>query len=493
MMIRTSGTLSAGALLLLAACAPHAPVPAPGPAAGVGIPATMPEPLPERPIAFPPFQEFRLANGLEVIHVRHEVQPIANVSLYLRVGGADDPAERAGRAGMAADLLTQGTTTRTAEQISEAIEGVGGSLRAFSDADFITITSTVLADDLPLAFDLVADVARRPTFPQDEVELVRQRTLSGLRAALGQPGEIARRRFVREVYGEGHPYGVSPTPGTVQAVTRDELEALHRQGFRPDNAVLVVAGAVDPARARALAEQHFGDWTPGAPTRAALPAAQPPAETRIALVHRPGSVQATIRVGHLGIRPDEPDFFPLEVMNRVLGGGFTSRLMQRLRDEKGWTYGAGSGFTLPREVGVFSASTDVRTEVADSAVAEILAQLRALRDEPVSREEMQSSVRYLVGNFPLTIETAGQISGRIARARLIGRPLEHLTEYRERVLEVTPADLTRAAQRHVRPDRSVIVVVGDAAQLLPRLSAIAAVRLYDVEGEPLDPAGLGGG
>jgi zinc protease len=215
----------------------------------------------------------------------------------------------------------------------------------------------------------------------------------------------------------------------------------------------VVAGAVDAAQARQLAERHFGDWAPGAAGRAAFPAPAPPQGPRIALVHRPGSVQATIRIGHLGIRPDEPDFFALEVMNRVLGGGFTSRLMQRLRDQLGWTYGAGSGFTLPREVGVFSASTDVRNEVADSAVAEILAQLRALREAPIPAEEMQSSVRYLVGNFPLSIETAGQIAGRIARARLIGTA----AGARDRVPRARYSKSPRTTSpglrgNHVRPD-----------------------------------------
>jgi zinc protease len=486
MTIRTRiFAISAAALASLAACAPRAAAPP------VGIPDRMPGLLPEEPIAFPSFEEFRLPNGLQVIHVPHEVQPIANLTLYFHVGGTDDPVERAGRTALAADLLDKGTTTRSAEQISEAIEGVGGSLGAAADADFVTVFSTVLADDLPLAFDLVADVVRRPTFPQDEFALVLQRTLSGLRAQLGNPGEIARRRFVQEVYGAGHPYGRSPTPASVQAVTRQELVELHARHFRPDAAVLVVAGAVDAARARSLAERHFGDWQPGAPQRVALPAAADPGPTRIALVHRPGSVQATIRVGHLGIRAGEPDFFPLEVMNRVLGGGFTSRLMQRLRDERGWAYGAGSAFSLPREVGVFSATTEVRTAVADSAVAEILSQLRDLRDQPMDAAEMNSAVSYLVGRFPLTVETAGQIAGQIARARLIGRPLEHITEYGERVQRVTPADVTRAARRHVDPDRAVVVVVGDAAALLPRLQALAPVHLYDVEGARLEPATLG--
>jgi zinc protease len=491
MIARQRGRLLlTGAVALAAGCGPAVPV---GGLAPVGIPDEMPGLLPEEPLAFPAFEEFRLANGLEVIHVPHAVQPITNLTLYLRVGGADDPVERAGRTAMAADLLDKGTTTRTAEQISEAIEGVGGSLRAGADADFLTVSATVLADDLPLAFDLVADVARRPSFPATELELVRQRTLSGLRAQLGQPGEIARRRFVEAVYGMGHPYGTSPTPASVEAVTRQELVELHARAFRPDAAVLVVAGAVDAAQARALAERHFGDWQPGAAPRAALPAPADRGPTRIALVHRPGSVQATLRIGHIGIRPEEPDFFPLQVMNRVLGGGFTSRLMQTLRDERGWTYGAGSAFTLPREVGVFSATTEVRTAVADSAVAEILAQLRVLRDEPMDPAEMQSAVSFLVGSFPLTVETAGQIAGQIARARLVGRPLEHITEYRERIQTVTPEEVTRAARRHVDPDRTVVVVVGDAVELLPRLRAIAPVQLYDVEGAPLEPAALGAG
>jgi zinc protease len=209
-------------------------------------------------------------------------------------------------------------------------------------------------------------------------------------------------------------------------------------------------------------------------------------------VHRPGSVQATLRIGHLGIRPDEPDFFPLQVMNRVLGGGFTSRLMQRSATS-GVDLRRRLGLHAAREVGVFSATTEVRTAVADSAVAEILAQLRVLRDEPMDPAEMQSAVSYLVGSFPLTVETAGQIAGQIARARLVGRPLEHITEYRERIQTVTPEEVTRAARRHVDPDRTVVVVVGDAAQLLPRLRAIAPVQLYDVEGAPLEPAALGAG
>jgi zinc protease len=480
---------AAGALSLASACAPRAAVAPP-----IGIPDEMPGLLPEAPLAFPPFEEFRLANGLQVIHVRHAVQPIANLTLYLHAGGADDPVEHAGRTAMAADLLDKGTTTRTAEQISELIEGVGGSLWTSADADFLTVSATVLADELPLAFDLVADVTRRPTFPEDEFQLVLQRTLSGLRAQLGNPGEIARRRFVQAVYGEGHPYGTSPTPASVQGVTRQQLVELHARRFRPDAAVLVVAGDVDAAQARTLAERHFGDWHAASDlaARAPLPAPAQPAATRIALVHRPGSVQATIRVGHLGMRPDEPDFFALEVLNRVLGGGFTSRLMQRLRDEKGWAYGAGSAFTQPREVGVFSAQTEVRTAVADSAVAEILAQLRDLRDRPMGAAEMDPAVNYLVGRFPLTIETAGQIAGQIARARLIGRPLEHITEYRDRVQAVTPQAVTRAARRHLDPDRTVIVVVGDAPALLPRLQAIAPVELYDVEGARLDPARLAG-
>jgi zinc protease len=363
---------------------------------------------------------------------------------------------------------------------------VGGQLNSSAGNDWLTVTASVLSDHLPLAFDLVSDVALRPTFPDEEVTVTRRRTLSGLQAQLGQPGAIAQRQFVRELYGPEHPYGVSPIPGTVQAITRDELVAYHRDHFAADNALLVVSGVVDPTEVEALVRQHFGDWQRGASPRVALP--QPPTvdRTRISLVHRPGSVQSNIRIGHLAIRPDNPDYFPLNLLNTIIGGGTDARLFQILREEKGWTYGAYSQLTRPVDIGYFMANAEVRTEVTDSALAEMLTQLHRIRDERVPADEFEGSRSFLAGSFPLRLETAGQIANQIAQAALLGIPFEYVTEFRDRVLAITPEDVQRVAREYVRPDRAAVVVVGDAREVLPMIEPIAPVTLYDVEGARLE-------
>jgi zinc protease len=471
--------LSAAAVL--SACAPTAPPPDPAPARVQGPPP----PLPERPLEFPPFRELQLENGLRVIVLEHPGQPVANVNLYVRSGPAAEPAERAGLAGMTAELLTKGTPTRSATAISETIEGVGGSLNTSAGNDWLTINASVLSEHLPLAFELLSDVALRPTFPDAEVTVTRRRMLSGLQAQLGQPGVIAERQFLRDVYGDAHPYGVAPVPGTVQAITRDEMVAFHRDHFTAGNALLVVSGVVDAGQVEALAREHFGELRPGAPAPMAFPAARALPQTRIALVHRPGSVQSNIRLGHLAIRPDNPDYFALTVLNNIVGGGADARLFQILREERGWTYGAYSQLTRPVDIGYFGATAEVRNEVTDSALVEMLNQLRRIRDETVPRDEFEGAQSFLAGSFPLRLETAGQIASQIAQARLLGLPIEYISGFPRRIMAVTPADVQRVAREYVRPDRAAIVVVGDARQILPLLEPIAPIDLYDVEGAPL--------
>jgi zinc protease len=470
-----TGAALAG-LLLAAACAP---------AMAPQTARTVPAPLAPRPLAFPSFHETQLPNGMNLVVLPYGTQPVASVNLYIRSGAAVDPAAQAGLAGMTAELMTKGTATRTATEISAAIEGVGGNLSASAGDDWLTVSGSALADDLPLVFDLLSDVTLRPTFPQDEVELARQRTLSGLQVQLGQPEEVARRRFVRAVYGEVHPYGTSPIPGTIEGLQRPDLERFHAAHVIPQNALLVVSGAVDPATVEAMARRHFGAWESDAPAGFVFPRVPTRDQTTLYLVHRPGSVQSTIWIGHAATRPDHRDYFPLQVMNRVLGGGADSRLFQILREEKGWTYGANSRLTRPVDVGHFAAVAEVRTEVTDSAVVEMMSQLRRLRDEQVSAEEFEASKNYLAGSFPLRLETPGQVAAQVAQARLLGVPLEWVTEYPQRIRAVTPQDVQRVAREHVWADRAAIVVVGDANRVLPTLEGIAPIVLYDVEGRPL--------
>ncbi|HEX5871920.1 MAG TPA: pitrilysin family protein, partial [Longimicrobium sp.] len=249
--------------------------------------ATPPAPLEQRPIRFPQFTETQLPNGLRILVVENHALPIANVSLYVRSGSASDPEDRLGLAQMTAAVLDKGTATRTAVQIAETVEGVGGSMNAGADADNITVTAGVLSDQLALAFELLSDVAIRPAFPQQELETSRGQQLAALRAALGNPGALALRMFDRQVFGTAHPYGRRSTPQTVAAITRDDLVAFHRTHFVPANALLVISGDVTPAQAQEMARRWFGEWSGGAAPRDAFPT--PPARERaeIYFVHRP--------------------------------------------------------------------------------------------------------------------------------------------------------------------------------------------------------------
>ena len=444
-----------------------------------------PPPLPERDVAIPDFEEFTLDNGLEVIFLEHRSQPVTSVALYSRAGSSADPEDRLGLASLTAAVLTQGTESRSADEISETIEGVGASLSASASRDWTTVSTTTLAEHLPLALELVSDVALEPTFPDDEVDLARTRALSSLRETLSQGPALANRRFQREVYGGEHPYGLSRTEETVGAMERDDLVAFHEGAFRPGNALLVVAGDADLAQVREQVEAQFGGWAPGEPVAVEHPSLPEPGERDIALVHRPGSSQSSIVVGHAGVRPDEPDYFALQVLSGILGGGADSRFFRILREEKGWTYGASSSFSRPLDVGTFEVRAEVRPEVTDSTVAEVFDQLERIREEEVPSDEFEGAVNYLAGSFPLQIQTASHIASRIARDQILGLPREEFREYPSRIRSVTPEDVQSAARTHVRPEDASVVVVADAPAVIDELEALGPVRLYDAEGRTM--------
>lgn len=448
-----------------------------------------PPPAPARPLAFPAFRETRLPNGMGLVVVENHRSPLVSLFLLVRSGDATLPAAKAGAASLLADVLTKGTATRSASQVAQQIEGSGGSLNAFSGDDFTGVSATVLSDRLPLGFELLADVALHPTFPDSEVETARGRMLSSLQAQLGQPAALARRRFSRELYG-AHPYGTQTTPETVRGVTAQDLRDWHAAHFKAGNALLVVAGDVSQARAEALARERFGGWERGnvaAPTFTPVAAR---ARTGIVLVHRPGSVQSTLLVGNPGLKAGNPDYYAVEVMTRLLGGGTDSRLFQVLREQHGWTYGASASADRPIDTGVFTASADVRTEVTDSALAELVSQLRRLRDQPVPAAELEAAKSYLVGSFPVGIQTPSQVASQVAITRVLGLPIEDLLQYNTRVQAVTAADVQRVARRYLLPDQATIVVVGDATKVLAGLERIAPVTVVDLEGKPLERSAL---
>ena len=446
-------------------------------------PTTPPAAAPLRPARFPKFITGKLPDGLDMIIVEHHKQPVVTVTLALPAGAAYVPADKTGLDGIVAELLTKGTESRTADQIAAQIEGAGGSIGAYSDNDFLRITVSALAENLPLAMDMLADVVSHSTFPASEVELARTRALSALQVELSEPGAIAQRIFSHEVYGD-HPYGRNYTAATLRAITRDDAVGFFDAHVKPQGALLVVAGDVQAAAVRTLADRAFAAWT-GTP--APVPAFPPiPARTatEIVLVHKAGAVQSNILAGFTLITPRDPAVYPLTLMSQILGGGSDSRLFLILREQKSWTYGAYSRFTRPLGLGMFLANAEVRTPVTDSALAELLHQLDRMRNEVPADSEIASAKSYLVGNFPLTIETPEQIANAVAAARLRGLPDDYVPRFRDRLAAVTPAQLGAADKRYLTTDKMVVVVVGDGTKILDGLKKLGTVRIVDVEGKP---------
>jgi hypothetical protein len=276
----------------------------------------------------------------------------------------------------------------------------------------------------------------------------------------------------------------------VQGLTRADLLSFQKSRLRPSGALLVVAGDITMGDVKRLAARAFAGWTGAAPTTVASVAPPARAKREIVLVHRPGSVQSNIVVGNTTFGPADPRFYATTVANKVLGGGADSRLFLILREQKSWTYGAYSNLDRPRGVGAFQATAEVRTEVTDSALTEMLSQLRRLGREPVPAAELEAAKGALVGSFPLTIETADQVAGAVSRAKLLGLPADYLQTYRPRLAAITPAQLQQAARATIRPDAALIVVVGDGSKIYDGLAKIAPVRVVSVDGTPIAPSEL---
>lgn len=452
--------------------------------AAAQFPTTPPAAGPIKPAQLPPTHETTLPNGVRLLVVESHKLPVLSINMAFRAGDFTDPAGKEGLATLTAVLLTRGAGSRTAEQMSEAIESVGGNLGAGAGPDVLAVTANGMSTDAELIFGLVGDALARPTFDPKELDLARTQTLSALQLQNSNPAAIAARIFNHELYGS-LPYGKSESPASVQAITRDDILGFHRTRIRPQGALLVVAGDIDLATATRLANAAFQGWT-GAP--APLPALGAPrarSRTQIVLVNRPSSVQANILVGYPTFVSSDPRRYALTVANRVLGGGAHARLFTILREQKSWTYGSSSAVADVRGVGDFTASVAARNEVADSALVEILAQLKRIRNEPISAREFEDAKNAITGSYPLGLETARQLANAIATARLLGLPTNYVTTYRNRIASVTPASVQAALRQLVRPDGAVIVVVGDAAVLRDRLAKVAPVRVVDPNGDAI--------
>jgi zinc protease len=445
-----------------------------------------PRPLPSRPISFPPYELKTLPNGMQLIVVMHHEQPEVTMRILVRAGAAYDATGKRGTAALAASLLNQGTTSRTAQEIADAIDSIGGALDTGAGSDVTSASVLVMKDSFDVGMDLLADVVRRPAFAPEEIERQRKQTLNNLTVSLEDPGFIAGAVLNRLIYGF-HPYGFpdSGMPDTIGKITRDDLREFHRRYFAPNNAILAIVGDVTADEALAAATRVFGDWERMAVQPPALP--EPPRPTRrIVVVDKPDSVQTAVRVGQLGVPRKTPDYMDLDQAIRILGGEGSNRLFRVLRSERSLTYSASADMNTLLFAGDIVAETDTRTDATGEAVRVIVDEFIRLQRERIGDGELAGAQAYMTGSFPLSIETPGAIARQVVNAVFYDLSLDELRTYRQRANAVTPDDVLRVARQYIQPDRLSIVLVGNAAAFKDQLAKAGfgtyeLIRLADLD------------
>jgi zinc protease len=407
-------------------------------------------------------------------------RPLVTASLIVRNGAADDPFPVAGASALAARALSEGTQRYDAVALVEATERLGAGLHADAGWDAATVSVEVPVARLEPALALLAELAAHPTFPPREVDRLREERLNDLLQARAEPRRRVDEAFIGTIYASSSPYN-RPSGGlaaTVETLDADRLAAAWARGFDPARLTLIMAGDLDGSGGRGpaeIAEALFGAWTatPGATAEGPVSSESAVDSLRIKLLDRPGSVQTEIRVGHVGVPRRIDNYAGLSVMSAILGGLFNSRLNMKLREEKGYTYGASAGFDPRRGAGPFAARVAVNTEVTVPALVDLLAELNRIREAPVTAAELAAARDFLVGVFPLRFETPGPVVGALGGIVVHDLPDDELTTYRARIEAVSIDDVLAIAQAQIHPDRAAIVMVGDAARIASDLDAAA--------------------
>ena len=454
--------------------------PAPGPAPAVAIGKSVVE---------------KLENGLTVIVVEDHSLPRVSWNLSLDVKPVPE-GPKAGAARFAGDLMRSGSRTRAKADLDEAIDFIGAQLSTSSTGAYVSS----LTKHSETALSLLAEVVLTPVFPEQEIEKLRAQTLSGLKAITTNPGGISSNLRNRLVFGAQHAYGEVETEATIKAITRDDLRMYHTGTFRPSIAYLVVVGDITPKDAVARARAAFGAWESETIMNLPFPLAGLLSGNRVCFADVPGAVQSTLYLTHgIDLTPGHPDAIACSVMNTMLGGGaFGSRLMQNLREDKAFTYGARSSVDPDPIRGTFEAFANVRNEVTDSAVVEFLAEIRRIRDTPPPAEELDAILRYMNGSFARSLEQPETIARFALNIERYGLPADYYTTYLKKLAAITPAEVQRVAQNYLKPDNLFITCVGNreaVAESLTRFDADGVIEFFDAFAAPVRdvqpaPAGI---
>ena len=433
-----------------------------------------PSPGPPAALRLPTIQKQKLSNGLPVWIVElHEV-PVAQINLVVLSGTANDPPGKYGVANLAAAMLEEGAGSRSALEIADAVDYLGADLGAATTSDLSAVRLHVPVARLADALPIMADVALRPTFPKDELDRQRQQRLTSLLQGRDDPPTISSVAFSRILYGKGHRYGTPQmgTAETIKTLTSDDLRGFYTSAFRPENAVLLAVGDITADKAMPLFEKNFGAWkASGAAAAEKLPPTDEPPARQVYLIDKPGAAQSQIRIGRIGVPRSTADYFPLQVLNTILGGSFSSRLNNNLREVHGYTYGAASSFDMRGGAGPFYATAGVQTDKTSEALKEFFIELNAIL-KPVPAEELARARNYVALRFPSAFEATGDISRRLEDALVYKLPDDYFARYVQNIQAATAADVQRVAMKYIKPDHLAVVVVGDLKTIEPGIRAL---------------------
>ncbi len=428
----------------------------------------------------------KLPNGLTLVLLEDHKLPTIAFAMWIRPGQLADPADLPGLASFTADMLKEGTTRRTSEQIANEVDSLGASLSASSrfGASYTSVNASGLINDAPQILDLMSDVVMHPAFPESELAKYKQRQEADLEERLSNPGFLAQQAFRRVLYGEA-PLGVaSATKESIEKATADDLKKFHDEHYRAGNTILGATGDFKPEEMRALIEKYFGAWSGTAEPPVKTPAAPMAAAAKITLVDRPNSVQTYIQGGDRAIRRTDPEYYVLTVMNQVEGGGPQARLFLDLREEHSLTYGAYSRVSVETYPGDWSGSSAVRTPVTGDAMERFTYEFKRINTEPVPADELDDAHRTIVAGFALSLEQPAQLLNDFLTVEHYGLPKDYWDKYPDRIAAVDAAAVQAAAKKYIDLDHMQWVCVGDRKQIQDALAKYGPVSVVDVTGKP---------
>jgi zinc protease len=432
--------------------------------------------------------ETSLPNGLTVLILEDHRLPMINVQFQINgSGGLCEPASTRGLAGFTAQLLREGTATRTSKQIAEDIDRLGASFSA--SATFTASNTGVYASGLSENFDqwmpIVADVLLHPSFPTSELDNLKQRTKASLQAQRANAGFLALERFNKAVYGNFPAATMSTTVETLDALKPEALAQWHHDHYAPQNTILAISGDVQTAALLSKLNEWFGGWQKTDAT-VPVPMSPSPATTkRVYLVDRPNSVQTNLYMGNIAIDRRSPDYYAMNVLNRILGGSAAARLFMNLRENKGYTYGAYSSFNAVSYAGPWNANSEVRTDVTDGAMTEFLVELNRIRDEKVPTTELEEAKRSIVASFALSLESPQAIMNYAVTRKIFKFPADYWDKYPAQIMAVTADDVQTVAQKYINPATMQIVAVGDGTKIKSVMEKYGPVEVYSTDGKPV--------